>query len=66
VDPVIPTATAAIRAMRMRCLLDVILEIGFLITVPLIISLLWKTTTSSARSSELLVRHLTYRSRTRV
>jgi len=39
VDPVIPKPTAAARAMRMRCLFDVILERGFLVTTPLIISL---------------------------
>ena len=38
-DPVIPTATAAVRAIRMRCLFEVIREIGFLKTFPLMISL---------------------------
>lgn len=39
VDPVIPIATAAMRVMWMRCLLAVILEIGFFITDPLRVSL---------------------------
>ena len=39
VDPVIPKATATVRAMRIRCLFDVILERGFLVTTPLITSL---------------------------
>lgn len=39
VDPVIPKATAAMRAMRMRCLFDVILERGYLFTTPLTSSL---------------------------
>jgi hypothetical protein len=39
VDPTIPTATAAVRARRIRCLFPVILEIGLLAMCPLRISL---------------------------
>ena len=39
VAPTIPTATAPVRARRMRCLLPVNLEIGFLGTCPLMSSL---------------------------
>lgn len=39
VDPVIPTTTAAMRARWMRCLFEVILEIGFFEMLPLTISL---------------------------
>ena len=39
VAPVIPRATAAMRAMRIRCLFDVMMEMGFLGTTPLTISL---------------------------
>lgn len=38
-DPVIPRATAAVRARRIRCLFAVILEIGLFGARPLIISL---------------------------
>lgn len=69
VAPTIPRATAAIRARRIRCLFEVILEIGFLIKRPLRISL--RNDRSKKKKAEFASEDgrqevRTYRSRTRV